>query len=69
MTDRVRYLIVELDHDMRDDDAQNVINAIEMVKCVRRAELGNPLTAMNHVERQVVRGRIINELIELVKRT
>lgn len=69
MTDRVRYLIVELDRDMRTDDVQCVIDAIEMVKYVRKAELGDPLSANKLIERSVVRSQIINELIELVKRS
>ena len=67
MADRVRYLIVELDRDMRVDDVQDVINAINMVKYVRRTELGDPLSANKLIERSVVRVKIINELIELVK--
>lgn len=34
MTDRVRTLTVVLDRDYRDDDAESIVNAIQMVKGV-----------------------------------
>lgn len=34
MTDRIRSLTVVLDNDYRDDDVQEVINAIKMIKGV-----------------------------------
>lgn len=34
MTDRVKGLVVSLDADYRDDDVQEIINAIKMIKGV-----------------------------------
>ncbi len=69
MTDRVRYLIVELDRDLRTDDVQDVIEAINMIKMVRRTDLGDPLNAGKLIERSVVRHQIMMEILEMVKKT
>lgn len=34
MTDRIKGLVVTLDKDIRDDDVQQIIDAIKMIKCV-----------------------------------
>lgn len=38
MTDRHRGYIVTLDHDIREDDAEHIINAIRMIKSVISVE-------------------------------
>lgn len=38
MTDRYNYLTVALSHDMRDDDAQSLIEAIKMLRGVSGVE-------------------------------
>lgn len=38
MTDRIHSLTVVLDHDMRDDDIQPLIDAIKMMKGVRTVD-------------------------------
>ena len=38
MTDRYKSLIVGLEHDIREDDAQSIIQAIRMLRGVLRVE-------------------------------
>lgn len=44
MTDRVRTLIVELSRETRDDDAEDLMNAIRMIKGVQEVSLGPATT-------------------------
>lgn len=68
VTDRYEGFIVALDKDIREDDAEQVINAIKMVRGVLAVE---PLVA-GVAEGFVVRARADNEwrsaLVELVQR-
>lgn len=34
MTDRIRSITVALDHDIREDDVQALVEAIKMMRCV-----------------------------------
>lgn len=47
MTDRLNGFIVTLETPMRDDDAESVLNAIRMVKCVLSVK---PLATMDTAE-------------------
>ena len=38
MTDRINALVVTLDHDIREDDVEAVVQAIRMIKCVLRVD-------------------------------
>ena len=44
MTDRLKGLVVMFDGDIREDDAESIINAIRMVKYVKAVEplMANP---------------------------
>ncbi len=41
MTDRHRTLTVVLDHDMRSDDVEAVVDAIKMIRCVSKVMTGD----------------------------
>lgn len=58
MTTRLKAFIVVLDHDMREDDAEHVINAIKMLRCVQEVK---PLPA-NGYDDFVIRSRTMQEV-------
>lgn len=54
MTDRYNALVVTLERDIRDDDAEHIIQAIQMIKGVLSAE-GNVADMSSHVAESRVR--------------
>lgn len=64
MTDRVQYLTVALDREMRVDDVQHLVDAIRMMKFVRNVELGEPVNMTDYLARQTLgydlRKQIVN---------
>lgn len=58
MTDRFNALIVVLDKDYRDDDAEPILEAIRMIKCVQSVT-GN---VKNFGESWIAESRIKHEL-------
>ena len=55
MTDRIRTLTVYLDHDCRDDDAEDYVNAIGLMRGVQRVELGPVQTSADYTAREVAK--------------
>ena len=55
MTDRIRTLTVALDADYRDDDVEQIINAIHMVKGVSAVKPGVPVDPTDWAARWAVR--------------
>lgn len=68
MTDRVRTLTVFLEQDMRDDDAQGIVGAIQRIRGVRAVELGKPVTMEQHLAREVVRRELIDEIYAVLSK-
>jgi hypothetical protein len=66
MTDRHMGYIVSLGEDVREDDAEAIINALRMVKGVLAVE---PVVAdsMAHVVRMRVEDEVRGKLIDLVR--
>ncbi len=66
MTDRFKGFVVHLDDDMRDDDAECVLNAILMIKHVAKAE---PIMAdyEDELNRERVRRELRTKLFEALK--
>lgn len=66
MTDRFHALTVVLEHDMRDDDAQALIDAIKQMRGVLnvRGEVGSPSAELSGVVRE--RERIARGLHEVL---
>ena len=62
MTDRVRTISVVLTNDLRADDAEQVLNAIRMLKGVQIVSLGPAVEPDDYVARQVVSGEVGNTL-------
>lgn len=58
MTDRTRHLTVVLDEDMRVDDVEYVVDAIQMIKCVDKVVVGDPPNVM---ERMTAKQDLIKE--------
>lgn len=57
MTDRFNAFVVVLDHDLRDDDAQDTLNAIRQIKGVLNVE-----PKVVGLEDQIAYGRARDEL-------
>jgi len=66
MTDRHMGYIVTLEKDLREDDAENIIKAIIMIKGVLSVE---PLVSdtMLHIATERVKNEIRNRLWEILK--
>lgn len=56
MTDRLKGVLVTFDHDIREDDAEQIIAAIKMIKCVADVR---PL--VSNVEDEMARIRVDRE--------
>jgi hypothetical protein len=60
MTDRIKGFVVALDKDLRDDDVQETLNALRMIKGVVSV---NPVIAKPGDD-QIIRMRLENEFRE-----
>ena len=64
MTDRYNYLTVALSKDLRDDDAEMLINAISMIKGVVSVK-GNVVDSGCYLEKSRVRDELLHKIIKL----
>lgn len=66
MTDRYKGFVVTLTDDMRDDDAQHVIDAIKMIKHVANVE---PMVSdmADYLARERARRELIDQLWDVLK--
>lgn len=65
MTDRFNALTVVLDHDIRDDDAEHILNAIRMVKGVLSVE-GNVVNTDDFIHSARIRAEIAEKIREIL---
>ena len=63
MTDRFTGLVVTLDADIREDDAQAIISAIHQLRGVVAVD-GNVLDYSDHINRQRVRYELRQKLFD-----
>jgi hypothetical protein len=66
MTDRYNALTVVLDHDIREDDAEPLINAIRCMKGVIKVK-GNVADPDDYIARSQVKHELQMKLFELLK--
>ena len=66
MTDRIRTLTVLLEHDMRDDDVQVVVDAIRMIRYVAKVEHGR-VDVGDWSAREIAKLELRAKLWELLK--
>jgi len=66
MTDRYNALTVVLDRDIRDDDAECILNAIRMIKGVRSVT-GNVADMESHIAEQRVRHELEQKLMSVLR--
>ncbi len=66
MTDRYNALVVALDRDIRDDDAEVIINAIKMIKGVQDVT-GNTVDVDAYAAHSRVTSKVIDKLFETIK--
>ena len=62
MTDRIQHLTVLLEHDIRDDDAEDLGNAIAQLRGVSLVQMGKPVDPTDHMARERVRLELLREL-------
>lgn len=65
MTDRVRNLTVILDRDVRTDDLEIIVSAINMIKGVHSISW-NPVNGDDYVNRQVIKSDVHSKLLKCV---
>ena len=65
MTDRIRYLTVALDKDIRTDDVQVVMDAIGMIKCVHKVERGEAIGSNEYFVAEKILYDVQGEINEL----
>lgn len=65
MTERVKGFTVTLEHDIREDDFQRILNAVEMIKGVGHVE-PSLVTAHDHMNRQIVKSQLLTKLFKLL---
>lgn len=66
MTDRLKGFVVTLDEDIREDDAEDILNAIRMVKHVQSVE---PITANfeDRMNRSRVRHHLLDKILDVIR--
>ena len=64
MTNRVESLTVVLDKDYRDDDVQEIAQAILMIKGVVKVHLGEPV---DHLARDRARRELVSKLRDVLR--
>lgn len=66
MTDRLKGVLVTFDKDIRDDDAECLIEAI---RCIRSVASVKPLVAdyQDHMARERVRHELANKFLDFFK--
>lgn len=65
MTDRISYLTVVLDQDIRDDDVQAVIDALGQNRHVISVKAGAPVNHTDHVARERLRFEMRGKVLDL----
>ena len=68
MTDRFNCLTVVLDHDIREDDAQGMINAIKHIKGVISVK-GNVTSFDTYAAESRARHEWVTKLLNIIKET
>jgi len=67
MTDRIKGFTVTLDQDYRDDDVENILNAVRMIKGVTHVE-PSITTAEDHMNRERIRIELQNEIFNTLSK-
>lgn len=65
MTDRLKGVTVTFTQDIRDDDAQQILKAIEMIRGVAHVE-PSLVTPEDHMNRQVIKSEWRNKIYEFI---
>ena len=67
MTDRIKGLTITLDNDYRDDDVQEIVRAISMIRGVAHVAL-HVTDFADHMARARVRSEFAADFVALVKK-
>jgi len=68
MTDRIQYLTVSLEHDVRVDDVEWITNAIRMIKGVKVVENGKPVDMEDWSARMRIGSEFETAIYETLKK-
>lgn len=66
MGDRVANLTVVLEEDLRAEAAQELAKLISLIRGVESVTLGEPVSIMDHVERQRLRRKMWEQIYDVV---
>jgi hypothetical protein len=66
MTDRIRYLTVVLEADIRTDDIESTVEAIKHIRGVASVELGKPVDMTDRLARDHARREIREQVIAIL---
>lgn len=66
MTDRIKGVHVVFEKDIREDDAESIINAIRMVKGVSSVK-GNVVNSSDWMNRELIRQEISKKFFDFYK--
>jgi hypothetical protein len=65
MTDRIKGFTVTLDRDIRDDDFQRILEAVEMIKGVAHVE-PSITTSEDHMNRQRIKSELLTKMFRIL---
>jgi len=68
MTDRVKGFTVTLENDIREDDFQRILEAVEMIKGVMHVE-PSLVTGNDHINRTKIKIDVTRNIMKLVDET
>lgn len=67
MSDYINTLTVILEEPIKDEYCKELINAIEMIKGVKKVELGNIDNIENHIAYERLKAKYLNEIFKIFK--
>ena len=67
MTDRIQSMTVTLDRDYRDDDAEIIRMAIQMIRGVAHVDFGKPVDPSDHFARQRALMELKDKMVDILK--
>ncbi len=67
MTDRIISLTVMLEKEIREDDVQNIVRAIEMIRGVGMVEPGIVADSTFYIAREQAKAELVKQMISIIK--
>jgi hypothetical protein len=67
MTDRISHLTVTLTEDIRTDDVEHIINAIQMIRHVGSVTMGKPVDVTDYMAREHAKIELRSKILDVFK--